>query len=158
MAFYCSYDRSLSQTPKFGWFDMLYMVCPMPTSPLCSFISSWFWLYHHTVLCIWLLPCLKCSLHFVFWLPGIHQSLHLIFYLEDSYTFFSQPSQQVNVHFTLSCHLGPSCLTDLGQFPLPHALRILFLCFRILNLAVFLHSQMELIKVCLHLTPGSITA
>lgn len=44
---------------------------------------------------------------------------------------------------------APPVPTDLGQFPLLHALWIPFLCSTIIFLPVFTHSQVELIKVWL---------
>ena len=56
----------------------------------------------------------------------------------------------------LKLHWGPSCSTDLGQFPLLHALTVLFLCSKVIILAVFTHSRVELIRVYPHLAPDSI--
>lgn len=50
---------------------------------------------------------------------------------------------------------APPVPTDLAQFPLLRALWIPFLCSTIIFLPVFTHSQVELIKVCPRLTPGS---
>ena len=77
-----------------------------------------------------------------------------------AWIFFSHPSFATSptswCWLYLKLHWGPSCLTDLGQFPLLHTLTILFLCSKIIILAVFTHSRVELIRVCPHLAPDSV--
>lgn len=101
----------------------------MPTSPaLSSFIPLWLLVSPHAVLCISLFSCLECSLHFIcqllttlcFCIWCLTWNLLFIFFLLNFVN-------KLMLTLTLSCHLSPCCLTDLGQFLLPHALRILLL-------------------------------
>lgn len=124
MALYCSYDRILNQNSQLGWFARLCILCPRSTSPdLSIFIPPWF-----------LLSCHTCPLYLTFSLSGIPFGFSISAVwntLYSSWNILVTPShrlQQVNAYFISSCHLGPSYLIDVDQFPLLHALRIQFLC------------------------------
>ena len=93
-------------------------------------------------------------------LLGMPFTFDILVASNSTWIFFSHPSFATSptswCWLYLKLHWGPSCLTDLGQFPLLHALTILFLCSEIIILAVFTHSRVELIRVCPHLAPDSI--
>ena len=97
------------------------------------------------------------SLSFLLGMPFIFD---ILVSSNPTWIFFSHPSFATSATswcwLYLKLHWGPSCLTELGQFPLLHALTILFLYSKIIILAVFTHFRVELIRVCPHLAPDSV--